>query len=82
MSKKLVLMKPFKSVKCYSLALADEIEKSVASLLYIQKSSLLTDEEYVKLMEQLKISASPNYIPNLVADVKPEGTIPVGEKKK
>ena len=79
--KKLVLMKPFGDVKVYSMALADEKEKSLAPVLYFQKSSLLTDEEYIKLMAELKISASPNYIPNLITEVHAEGTVEVKEPK-
>lgn len=80
--KKLVMMKPFQDVKCFSMAIADETDKSLAPVLYFQKSSLLTDEEYVKLMAELKISASPNYIPSLIAEVaKADAIVEVKESK-
>ena len=73
-------MKPFKDVPVYSMALADDEVKSLAPVLYFQKSSLVSDDEYVKLMQNLNISANPNFIPVLVADVKPEDTVEVKEK--
>ena len=44
MAKKLVLMRPFKEVKVYSMALADDEAKSVATVLFFTKSSLISDE--------------------------------------
>ena len=82
MAKKLVLMKPFQQVKVYSMALADDEAKSVAPVLFFTKSSLISDEEYVKLMSNLNIASNPNYVPELVAEVtKADETLEVKETK-
>ena len=81
MSKRLVMMKPFKEVKSYSLALADESNKSLAPVIYFHKSTLLSEEEYVKLMSKLQIGAPEDCIPVLTGEIASDGTVEVIEKE-
>ena len=65
MSKKIVLMKPAGEIKSYAICLVDEAEKTVAPLLFLKQSTLITEEQYHEIVGELKISTRPDYLPNL-----------------
>jgi hypothetical protein len=64
--KEIVLCKPFAGLKNYTLVVQDKETNSVAPIIHFKKTSFLTDEGYIKLMENIQIGFTKGF----VADTK------------
>jgi hypothetical protein len=68
--KRIALIAPFGEYKSFSISLEDDDTAQLTPLIYLKKSSFITDEEYVKLVKAFQIAIAPNYVPTIIEEKK------------
>jgi len=68
--KRVALVAPFGKYKSFSICLEDAENSTATPLIYLTKSTFITEEEYIKLVKAFQIHLAQNYVPEVLETEK------------
>jgi hypothetical protein len=66
--KRIALIAPFDDYKNFSICLEDDEKAQLTPLIYLKKSTFISDEEYKRLVNALQLKLAKDYLPEIISE--------------